>query len=187
MTILSDPISHGPWKILATTELYRDPWFTLRKDDVIRPDGLPGTYTVATLKPGVSVLALDDQGCVHLTKEFHYGVGRVTVEVVSGAIEGNEAPLVSAQRELAEELGIEADRWTHLGRIDPITGSVVSPIELFLAQELRFGEPQLEGTEIIQRVSMPLEEALTWVMDGRISHSASGILLFKTHRLLRAV
>src|SRR5205807_6953045 len=89
---------HGPWQILRSHEIYRDGWLEVRKDDVIRPDGLPGTHGVVRLKPGVSVLALDDENRVYLTDEFHYGVGRHTIEVVSGGREPDEAPLEAARR-----------------------------------------------------------------------------------------
>ena len=51
----------------------------LERDDVIRPDGLPGSYSTVQIKPGVTVIAMDDRRNVHLTSEFHYAVGRVTV------------------------------------------------------------------------------------------------------------
>jgi hypothetical protein len=52
---------------------------------VIRPDGQPGAFNVVQVKAGVSVLALDQGGFVHLTEESRYGVGRQSTEVVSGA------------------------------------------------------------------------------------------------------
>ena len=71
---------------------------------MIRLDGKPGTYSVVNLKPGVSVLAIDSKNYVYLTEEFHYGVGRVTLETVSGGIETDESrlgivELVSLQEE----------------------------------------------------------------------------------------
>ena len=81
--------AHGPWKILNTTEVYADPWLKVRKDDVIRPDGNPGTHSVVTIKHGVCVLAYQDD-TIYLTKEFHYAVGRVTLEAVSGGREADE-------------------------------------------------------------------------------------------------
>ena len=91
---------HGPWQIVESHEVYHDPWLNVRKDDVIRPDGQPGTHSVVNLKPGVCVLAIDDQNHAYLTEEFHYGIGRVTVEAVSGGIEPGEESLKTAKREL---------------------------------------------------------------------------------------
>jgi hypothetical protein len=50
---------HGPWQVVGTHEVYRDGWLTLTKDEVIRPDGGPGTFSVIRVRPGASVLALD--------------------------------------------------------------------------------------------------------------------------------
>ena len=112
---------HGPWQIVRSHAIYKDAWLEVRKDDVIRPDGAPGTHGVVLLKPGVSVLALDEDRRVYLTDEFHYGVGRRTIEVVSGGREPDEEPLVAARRELEEELGIIAEDWLPLGSFDPFT------------------------------------------------------------------
>ncbi len=170
---------HGPWNIVERHEVYRDPWIHLHKDDVVRPDGKPGTFSVVHLKPGVTVLAVDDNGQAYLTEEFHYGVGRVTLEAVSGGIEEGEDALGTARRELKEELGIEAAGWQDLGSCDPFTSSIVSPTRLYLATQLTLGEQELEGTELIRRVAVPLADAVAMTMDGRISHAPSGLLILK--------
>jgi ADP-ribose pyrophosphatase len=176
---------HGPWKIVESHEIYRDAWIRLQMDDVIRPDGKPGTYSVVTLKPGVTVLAMDDDGYVYLTKEFHYGVGRTTVEGASGGIEPGERPLDAAKRELQEELGIEAEDWTELGVVDPFTASVVSPTRLYLARKLRFGAQALDGTELIQCVKLSLGEAVEKVIQSEITHGPSCVAILKVALGLR--
>jgi len=175
---------HGPWQILFSREVYRDPWVEVQRDQVIRPDGADGTHCVVRMKPGVSVLPLDDDGWVYLTEEFHYGIGRVTIETVSGGIEPGEGPLGAARRELREELGITAARWTELGQIDPFTTVVVSPTALFLAQGLSFGPTACEGNERINIDRVPLTEAMHWVMDSRITHGPSCVLILKACSLL---
>jgi ADP-ribose pyrophosphatase len=177
---------HGPWKIVRSNEVYRDPWVIVHKDDVVRPDGQPGHYTVVTIKPGVSVIAVDDEQNIFLTREFHYGVGRTTIEAVSGGVEPGEDVLVAAKRELREEIGIEADAWEHLGTTDPFTSNVVSPTQLYLARKLRFVDQDPEGTEIIQRVKMPLVDAVEMVMRSEITHSPSCLAIMKAARLLKS-
>ena len=173
---------HGPWRILASREVYRDPWITVRCDQVLRPSGTPGTHSVVHLKPGVCVLALDAAGVVHLTEEFHYGVGRVTLEAVSGGVEADEAPRAAGQRELQEELGLAAARWTPLGTVDPFTASVVSPTALYLAEELTEVPAAPEETERILRVSMTLVEALGRMEAGEITHAPTCVLLLRAER-----
>ena len=175
---------HGPWQILETNEVYRDPWFRVERDEVIRPDGKPGTYTVVHLKPGVCVLALDEEQHVCLTQEFHYAVGRTTIEAVSGGIEPGEDPLETARRELEEELGITALDWQEMGEVDPFTASISSPAKLYLAQKLSFGAQSQEGTETIELTRMTLAEAVRRVMAGEITHSPSAVLILKTWLIL---
>lgn len=175
---------HGPWRILASQVRYQDPWVQVVRDEVIRPDGLPGSYCVITLKPGVCVVALDNQGRVHLTREFHYAVGEETIEGVSGGRDGSESPLLAAQRELREELGLLAATWIDLGQVDPFTANVFSPTQLYLAMELTHGERELEGTEQIEPVVIGFEEALEMVMDSRITHAPSCVALLKAARHL---
>jgi ADP-ribose pyrophosphatase len=174
-------IERGPWKIVQSREVYRDPWIAVRVDDVIRPDGKPGIHSIIYVKAGACVLAMDTERNVYLTEEFHYGVGRVTLESVSGGSEPDEPPLTTAQRELREELGIVAATWTDLGVVDPFTANVVSPTRLFLAEGLSFVETAREGTELIRCVRVPLAEAIRMVWDGRITHSPTCVLLLKAH------
>jgi ADP-ribose pyrophosphatase len=175
---------HGPWQIVRSHAIYKDAWLEVRKDDVIRPDGAPGTHGVVLLKPGVSVLALDDERHVYLTEEFHYAVGRQTIEVVSGGCEIEESPIEAARRELEEELGIIADEWIALGVFDPFTTMLSAPAELFLARRLTFGETRQEGTENIRCVRVAFDEAVAMVMEGRITHGPSCVAILKAARLL---
>lgn len=179
------PRPHGPWQIRTSREVYRDPWVAVRRDEVTRPDGLPGSYCVVHLKPGVCVVAVDEQGRVHLTEEFHYGVGRVTVEAVSGGIEPGDDADATARRELAEELGITAGDWTDLGMADPFTANVVSPTRMYLARQLAFHQPATEGTEVIHSVVMAIEEAVDAVLASRITHAPSCLAILKAERMLR--
>lgn len=171
---------YGPWKVVDTRHVYRDAWIDVQVDDVIRPDGQAGTHSIIWLKPGATVIALDDAQNVYLTEEFHYGVGRVTVEGVSGGNEPPEPIVDTARRELQEEIGIVAGRWTELGMVDPFTTNVHSPTWLFLAEDLQFVGAAREGTETMRRVHFPLAEAVTMIWDGRITHAPTAVALLKT-------
>ena len=176
---------HGPWTIVNTRQVYRDPWLQLTVDDVVRPDGLPGTYSTLQLKPGICVIAVGDSNEVYLTREFHYAVGRVTIEGVSGGIEETEDPLEAARRELREELGIVAKDWRSLGFVDPFTAAVLSPTKLYLASQLSFVPPENEGTERIECVRMSIDEALAMVDQSEITHAPTCVALLKVALLRR--
>jgi ADP-ribose pyrophosphatase len=170
---------HGPWTIKETRRKYSHEMVEVYEDQVIKPTGDHGTYAIIKVKPGVCVLALDTEGQVYLAEEFRYAKGRVSIEAVSGAVESGEQPVQAAQRELREELGIEADEWTEMGSVDPITSIMDSPSSLFLARGLKFNEKKQEGSERIKIVRVSLDEAVRMVIDGEITHGTSCVLILR--------
>jgi 8-oxo-dGTP pyrophosphatase MutT (NUDIX family) len=173
---------HGPWTIKETAEKYRDKFIAVYEDSVVRPDGEPGTYATVHLKPGVSVLPVDTDGTIYLTRQFRYATGAESIEVVSGGIDDGEDAAESAKRELREELGIEASELISLGRMDMDTSIVRSPVSLFLARGLKFTEAEQEGTERIEPFKTTLEQACAMVLRSEITHSPSCVLLLKAGR-----
>lgn len=171
------PGEYGPWVIKETETAYVDPYVEVQVDQVVRPDLKDGQHVVVHMKPGVCVLPVDDQKNVFLTSEFHYGIGRVSLECVSGGIEEGEEPLLTAQRELAEELGLAARDWQRLTTVDPFTTIVVSPTQLYFARHLQQVPASPEGTEQIESVKISLSDAVERVHQGKITHAPTCILL----------
>ncbi|MFL6207989.1 MAG: NUDIX hydrolase [Pyrinomonadaceae bacterium] len=179
------PRKHGPWTINSSTVKYEHKLLTVNEDQVTRPDGTPGIYATVRVQAGVSVLALDDEGFVYLAKEFRYAVGRKTLEAVGGVLDEGEQEETAARRELREELGIEAEQLTALGRVDPMTSLIDSPAHLFLARRLSFVEQQHEGSERIERVKLSLVEAARLVYENEITHGASCVLILRAQKYLQ--
>jgi ADP-ribose pyrophosphatase len=177
---------HGPWTILSSEIKYKNPWIEVREDKVIRPDGKDGIFGLVTMKAGVSILALDNENHVYLTKEFKYGVGVECLETISGGIDAHEESLAAAKRELKEEIGATAERWIDLGRVDPFTSVVYSPSQLFLATKLTFGDTAIEGTETHEVLRIPLSEAVRYVINGKITHAQSCVLILRAHDCLKS-
>jgi 8-oxo-dGTP pyrophosphatase MutT (NUDIX family) len=178
---------NGPWTIKNSNSIYKDDFFEVHQDEVIRPDGEPGTYATIHMKSGVAILPLDEDGqTVYLTSQFRYAVGMYSIEVVCGGIDDGESPLDAAQRESVEEVGIQADDWTHLGQFDLDTSILQNPIDLFICRKLHFTEKNPEGSETVKTIKAPLSEVVNMVMDGRITHGPSCVLILKAHLYLEA-
>jgi 8-oxo-dGTP pyrophosphatase MutT (NUDIX family) len=175
---------NGNWTIKETRKIFENDFFKVFEDEVIQPDGRDGIYATIRFVRGASVLPIDDERFVYLTKQFRYAIERDDLEVVSGAVEEGEEPLEAARREAKEELGIEAADWTDLGRIESDTSITNSTAFLFLARKLTFGEPAREGTEQIETVKMKLGEALEKVMNGEITHGQTVALILKADQYL---
>lgn len=171
--------NYGPWTIQSSTAKYQNSFIQVVEDGVIQPDGNPGSYSTVSLKSGVAILPVDDEGMLYLTRQFRYAIGQESLEVVCGAIEADEAPLISAQREIQEELGIQATQWIDLGKIDLDTSIVRCPVYLFLAQNLTLNESHPEGTESIERIKLSGDRLLQMVLKSEITHAPSCVLILK--------
>jgi ADP-ribose pyrophosphatase len=174
----------GPYTIVHSRPVYENPWLKVREDRVERRGGEETVFGVVTMKPGVSVLPLDEAGEVRLVREFKYALGATTVEVVSGAIESGEKAEEAALRELAEEAGLVAAEWVDMGVLNPFTTIVNSPNHMFLARKLEQTRRRPDAGEEVELLSVPFAQALGWVLDGTITHGASCVLILKVHLFL---
>jgi len=180
----------GPYEILMSHPVHENPWLKLREDRVKARDGRESTFGVVTMRPGATVLPMEEDGRVHLVREFKYAVGEMTLEAVSGAIESGETPEQAGLRELGEEVGLTAGEWVDMGLINPFTTLVYSPNHMFLARKLSrvrssagWQRPPL-SREQIEVVTMPFDDAVQAVLRGQISHGASCVLILKAKLFL---
>lgn len=167
------------YKLLSSKKVYVNPWITVREDQVIRPGGKEGIFGVVEMKPGSTVLALNSENEAYLIKEYKYAVDRDSIELMSGGLDENETPLKAAKRELKEETGLRAERWVHLGVVDPFTTVIKSPNYMFLALGVKEGRQRLEEGEMLQVIKLPFRELIKMVMEGQITHSASCVCILK--------
>jgi ADP-ribose pyrophosphatase len=174
----------GSWTIKETTSPYKDNFIEVFVDQVIKPDGKPGTYATVRMKKGVAVLPVTKDGKVYLTSQFRYAIGRDSIEVVSGGMDGEEPPIEAAKREAKEELGIEAEDWIDMGFFAIETSIVQAPVYLFMVKGLEFSETDPDNTEDIKRMKITLDEALQMVMNNEIIHGPSCVLILKAHKYL---
>src|SRR6202035_3307004 len=92
--------------------------------------------------PGAAaVVAVDDADRVCLVRQYRHGVTDFLWEIPAGKLDPGEAPQVCAVRELAEETGVAAKRWTPLGQFLPAPGIFTEVIHLYLARDLVVGPP----------------------------------------------
>lgn len=179
------PFSKGPWTVNNTDLRYKSEWVEVSEDQIIRPGFYEGTFTVVRMKRGVSVLAIDADDSVYLTREYRYAVEQDSVEVVSGAIDGDETEEEAGRRELKEELGIVANEWIAMGLVHPMTSQLNAPAHLFVARDLRFEDPQPDASEMIETMKMPMAEAMNLVMESKITHAPSCVLILKANKWLK--
>ena len=169
---------NGNWTIKNTKKLFENDFFAVYEDEVIQPDGKPGTYATAKFIPGVCILPIDEEDYVYLTKQFRYSAGHETLEVVAGAIE-EEQPIEAAKRELKEEVGITAGEVIKLGTVQLDNSIIKNEVTFFIARKLSFQKPDRDGSEEMEVVKIKFREAIDKIFSGEINHSLSRALLLQ--------
>jgi 8-oxo-dGTP pyrophosphatase MutT (NUDIX family) len=175
----------GGWTVKESAILYRNPWITVREDQVVQPDGAHGVFGVVELGPSVAVLPVHEDGSVSLVNVFRYTIDAECIETVAGGVGEGESAEEAARRELREEVGLEAEELISLGETHQMTEIVVSPVSLFVARRLHDVPPRHDATEEISRLDVPLDEAVAWALHGRIVHAATVALVLRAAHFLR--
>ncbi len=137
--------------------------------------------------PGaVVVVPVDGEGYTYLVRQFRYPYGKVVLEVPAGKLEFGEEHFPAAKRELSEEIGAEAERWTELGEMLPTPGFCDELQYVYLAEGLTFGETHPDEDEFLETVRLPLAEAVEMAVDGRLEDSKTVAAILRAwHRIQR--
>ena len=171
-------------KLLQSHPIYNGRIIRVRRDEVLLPDGGHGLREVVDHPGGVGILALDDKGQVALVRQYRYAVGEHLWEIPAGKREKGEEPRITARRELHEEVGADAERWTDLGTLIASPGCYGEVLYLYMAQELTFGDTHPDEDEFLDVVRMPFDRAVELCMTGELTDAKTVIALLKG-KLLR--
>ncbi len=174
-----------PWKTLSSEVVYSNPWYYVRRDVVIQPNGKQGEYNVVVRPPAVFIVALDKKQNVHLINLFRYPIDQYSIEIPAGGLE-KEKPLAAAKRELQEETGLKAKKWKQLGKIQLANGFLNQCGYVFLAQELVQTQENEQIEEGIQGVmSVSLKQAFSLIDAGKITDAQTIAALTMASRYLK--
>ena len=138
-------------------------------DTVRLPDGRQSMREYVRHPGAVLAVPLFEDGRVLLERQYRYPHGRDFIELPAGKLEPGEPHLETVKRELMEETGYVASEWVRLGVIHPSIGYTDEAIEMFIARGLEKGEVKLDDEEFLECFTVPFDEAITMVRDGRIT------------------
>lgn len=171
-------------KTLESEQLFDGRIIKVFRDTVELPNGKTAFREVVRHPGGVIILPVDDDRNVYMVRQFRYPFDRPILEIPAGKLEYGEEPFSAAQRELGEEIGATAGRWTALGSILPTPGFCDEVHYLWLARDLTFGETHPDEDEFLEQVKLPFEEAFAMAADGRLQDSKTVVALLRAKLLM---
>lgn len=126
------------WKKIKSEIVHKNPWFYIRRDQVIRPDGKDGEYYYFDGHHGVGIIAEDDDGMIYLAGGNKYPIGnKFSWGVICEGMEEGETFLETAKRGLKEEAGLEADDWQEIGYFYTLESFSSEKAVVYVARKLR--------------------------------------------------
>jgi ADP-ribose pyrophosphatase len=176
-------------KVLSSKVVFKGKVFSVFRDEVIEPSGVKNVREVIRHNGSVVILAVDDSKNpanpdVILERQYRHAAGQFLLELPAGRVEPGESTLAAAKREMIEETGYRAKRWTLLTKYFASPGFLGEWMQIYLAREIRDGRAQPEADEQIEVVRMPLSEALALVSAHKIHDGKTliGLMLYDRAR-----
>jgi ADP-ribose pyrophosphatase len=176
-------------RLISSKLAYKGKVFSVFSDKVEEPGGHINTRDVIRHNGSVVILAVDESKNpgdpeIILERQFRHAAGQVLIELPAGRVEPGEATLAAAKREMIEETGYRAKRWTLLTKYFASPGFLGEWMQIYLARDIREGPAAPEADEHIEVLRMPLSEALGLVAENKIHDGKTliGLMLYDSAR-----
>ena len=170
-------------KTVKQDYIFRGEIINLRVDTVTTPSGNLATRELVEHPGGVCVVPLFEDGTVIMEWQYRRPFDTNTFEIPAGKLYPGEDPLECGKRELEEETGYQAKKYTYLGKMLPTPGFCGEIVHMYLAQELYEGTLNRDTDEFMEIERVPLEELVDKVLTGEIIDAKTCIALLKVNEM----
>jgi ADP-ribose pyrophosphatase len=175
----------GKGKTLSSKTVYQSKTFWVTRDQVVEPGGVTGRRDVIRHNGSVVILAVDTKTNpadpdILLIRQYRHAAGKILFELPAGRIEPGEKLLPAGKRELIEETGYRAKKWSKHTNYYASPGFLTETMTILLAEDLTLGQAAPEDDEKIEIHMTPLSEVLRLIHDGKIQDGKTliGVLLY---------
>lgn len=169
---------------LSTERVFQGNYLKIERDKVKAPDGKIYTREYI-LHPGAAmVIPLLANGNVVMVKQYRHAVGQVFLEFPAGKRDKGEESAITADRELREETGYQANNLKFLTRIHPVIGYSNELIDIYIATELEKFDQKLDEGEFLELVEISPKQLMDQVFLGNVSDVKTQIGAFWLEKFL---
>jgi ADP-ribose pyrophosphatase len=175
----------GRGRTISSKTVFQGNVFWVTKDEVEEPGGVKATRDVIRHNGSVVVLAVDteinptDPGIL-LIRQYRHAAGKLLLELPAGRIEPGEKLMSAGKRELIEETGYRAKKWSRHCNYYASPGFLTETMTILLAEGLTLGEAAPEEDEKIELHMTPLSEVMQLIRAGKIEDGKTliGVLMY---------
>lgn len=175
-----------PYQTISSRIAWACPWYRVRQDDIIAPNGKPGVYNVVEHPGAVWIIPVTTDGEIVLIRTYRYTIDDWCYEIPAGGVKPGQTLAEAAQDELQEEIGGTAVFLEYFGQFYTMNGIGNEVAHIFLATGVTLGSPQHEPLEVIEIQPKPIAEVLRMAQANEISDGPSALALLLCAEKLRA-
>ncbi|MBV9406316.1 MAG: NUDIX hydrolase [Acidobacteriaceae bacterium] len=171
-------------KVISSREVLRNKLFTVVEEVANDPSGFEIKRSIVRHPGSAVMMAVDEKQRVLLVKQFRLPAERDLWELPAGRLDPGESPLQAAKRELREETGYTAKKWSRLASFWASPGYIDEKMNLFLAQDVTEGEQQPMDDERIEIRWFSRNEIGNAIREGKILDAKTmiGYFLWLDHK-----
>lgn len=170
---------------IGSEEIFDGIVLHVKKDEVRLPNGNTAVRELIRHIGAVCVIPVLENGDVIVERQYRYPINRVILEIPAGKLDAaDEDRMEAIQRELREETGYTAEKWTEIGDFHAAPAYSDEYITMYLAQGLHRGAQELDADEFLDVYTVPLKDLVEDVMNGRISDAKTQVCVLKAARIL---
>jgi len=166
-----------PFQTISSRIAWSCPWYRVRQDEIITPDGRPGVYNVVEKADAVWIVPVTPAREVLMVYQYRYTIDEWCWEVPAGSVEPGQTPEEAAREELREEVGGLDGQLGYIGRFFLANGICNEVGHIFLATGVTSGETHHEAAEVMQVHRIPVARALAMARAGEITDGPSALAL----------
>ncbi len=170
-------MSISPFKTLSSRIAWSCPWYSVRQDDIITPDGKPGVYNVVQHPGAVWIIPVTSDSKIVLINAYRYTVNDWCIEIPAGGVKPEQSLEEAARAELLEEVGGTAVTLEKAAQFYTMNGIGNEIAHVFLATGVTLGPTQHEPAEVLELRPTPIEEALRMARSNEMSDGPSALAL----------
>ena len=168
------------WKVLESKQLFKEPWFTVRKDICELPNGNQhSAYYILEYPDWATAFALTEDRQVIMVRQYRHGLGEISLELPGGVIDKGESAIEAIARELRDETGYEFESIEEIGKVAPNPATSTNYMHMFIAKGgKKVAEQKLDETEDVEVLFYKIDELKKLVKENRIIQSLHCTTIF---------
>ena len=172
------------FRVEAEREIFQGRVIRLVDRDLVLPNGRRTTFNIVEHPGAVAIVPVHSNGDVVLLRQFRPTIGAEIYEIPAGTIERGEAPLATAKREIIEETGFKASRWSKIAEFYTAPGFCTELMHVYVARGLSPASADGDADEVLRPVRMSIKAALKLIRAKKIrdAKSIAGLLIYHGRR-----